>query len=56
VNENVPLADKVAEVQAIMKKVGTSMLTTVGTDGKSLVSASTVYAAGDPSSYHRLFV
>jgi general stress protein 26 len=36
--QDAPLQDKVAEVEAIVKKVGTSMLTTVGTDGKSLHS------------------
>ncbi|KAJ9101907.1 hypothetical protein QFC19_004987 [Naganishia cerealis] len=46
-NENVPLQDKVAEVQAIMKKVGTSMLTTVGTDGKSLHSRAMYPASTD---------
>lgn len=45
--ESAPLEARVAEVNAIIKKVGTSMLTTVGTDGKSLHSRAMRAASTD---------
>lgn len=39
-DQSPPLSERVAEVQAIIKKVGTCSLTTIGTDG-SLVSFAT---------------